>query len=467
MLSSVDILGLRGFADQQSVRLSLPNDKPGSGLTVIVGANNSGKSTIIEAFRALAQPVTGQPPSFTQGRRNRMAGDRVYLCARGEDGSEVRLSSVHPGGSETVWRVTGNCSNTGRIMVVPSRRAFNPYFGRGEWNRNTYINNSGFPAIRETSLDSFSMRLFTIQKHVEAFNSVLAKVLSPVPDWAIDQTDTGQYYVKFMVGDSTHSSEGLGEGLISLFFMVDALYDSQRGDVIVIDEPELSLHPSLQRRLATLLAEYARDRQIVVSTHSPLFVKMDALSNGATVARVHLAGSGKSRISQTGQHTAHAVSKLLADANNPHIFGVNAQEVFFEEDQIILVEGQEDVVFYDRVQESLGIRLAGSFFGWGVGGVGNMSLVARILSELGFAKVAGILDGNCKEIVADLEREFPSYYFCAIPADDIRTKPAVDKKDPVEGLLNKQNRSVRSEYVDETRELFTSINRYLNGTPEG
>jgi predicted ATPase len=29
--------------------------------------------------------------------------------------------------------------------------------------------------------------------------------------------------------------------------IVDALYDSEEDDLVVIDEPELSLHPALQR----------------------------------------------------------------------------------------------------------------------------------------------------------------------------------------------------------------------------
>jgi len=51
-LSSIEILGFRGFATKQKLEIALPDgNTPGSGLTIIVGANNSGKSTITEAFR--------------------------------------------------------------------------------------------------------------------------------------------------------------------------------------------------------------------------------------------------------------------------------------------------------------------------------------------------------------------------------------------------------------------------------
>ena len=149
---------------------------------------------------------------------------------------------------------------------------------------------------------------------------------------------------------------------MNLFFIVDALYDSDAGGTIVIDEPELSLHPAYQRKLAELITEYAATRQIILATHSPYFVNLGALENGATIARAHLRG-GQSQLSQLAEPTARHIRGLLADVNNPHVLGLNAQEVFFLEDQVILVEGPEDVIFYRRVQDDLGISLQGTFFG--------------------------------------------------------------------------------------------------------
>ena len=55
MLTTLQIEGLRGFVTKQSLRFSVPNNQYGSGLTVIVGANNSGKSSILEAIRAVVR----------------------------------------------------------------------------------------------------------------------------------------------------------------------------------------------------------------------------------------------------------------------------------------------------------------------------------------------------------------------------------------------------------------------------
>ncbi|MFB2836695.1 AAA family ATPase [Floridanema evergladense] len=53
MLKILEIKGLRGFATTQSIRFAHPRQKLGSGLTILVGANNAGKSTLIEAISAL------------------------------------------------------------------------------------------------------------------------------------------------------------------------------------------------------------------------------------------------------------------------------------------------------------------------------------------------------------------------------------------------------------------------------
>lgn len=50
----IEISGLRGFSAGQRLDLAVPNGQVGSGLTIIAGQNNSGKSTIVEAFGAIA-----------------------------------------------------------------------------------------------------------------------------------------------------------------------------------------------------------------------------------------------------------------------------------------------------------------------------------------------------------------------------------------------------------------------------
>jgi predicted ATP-dependent endonuclease of OLD family len=305
------------------------------------------------------------------------------------------------------------------------------------------------PPQRSAVFSNFEYRLFNILQEPTKFNELLSQILGYTPEWTIDRSDQGNYFLKFFNSGHSHSSDGMGEGLISIFSIVDSLYDSTPGSVIAIDEPELSLHPSLQKRTASLIEEFAKDRQIVLSTHSPYFVSLTALSNGGHLSRV-VTGSDGTTIHQLSDSSKQAISKLGGkNYYNPHVFGLDARELFFLEDHVILTEGQEDVMLYPLAAEQLEIPIVGSFFGWGAGGAGNIPYLCRILSDLGFKKVAGLLDGDKNTEAQQLAELFPTYFFRCIPAKDIRTKPAREAVDEVSGLLDAKL-ALKDEYRDET-----------------
>ena len=453
-LTSLTIHGFRGFGEPGRLEFAQPTGEPGSGLTILVGPNSGGKSTIIESMRVIANQ---SPQSFTEGRRNVRAGGRVSFKIDFE-GKECELKTVDAGGSETYW-VDGAVPALPSIYVLPSRRHFNPYFGKSAQERARYTRQHELPAIRGEQISSFSSRLFTIVNNREAFNEILGKIMQPVPQWTIDRADGGNYYLKFAERDAFHSSDGVGEGLVSLFFIVDALYDSSPGELIVIDEPELSIHPVHQERVATLLEEYSADRQIIYATHSAHFVGFEFVAAGASVSRVHKE-AGISRISRLSNATADALRGYLNNLHNPHILGLDARKVFFLEDRIVLVEGQEDVVYFQKVLSQLGEQINGTFYGWGVGGATNMETIASMLSELGFKRVIGILDKNVCAVRRALKKKFPLYTFMSIPADDIRTKPARDAQNAVIGLLDEKGK-IRPTLRKKTLKLISKANECL------
>lgn len=453
-IESFKIHGFRGFSNEETLHLAQPTGQAGSGLTILVGPNSGGKSTIIEGFKAIS---ARSPQSFTEGRRNNAANDRVSFKVTLTTGETYELKTVEAGGSETEW--TDNPQpNLPQILVLSSRRYFNPYFGKGLQQRSQYTGQE-LPAQRGLESTNFSNRLFRALDNRAEFDEVLKYVMDPVPDWTIDQADGGNYYLKFTTEGQFHNSDGLGEGLISLFFIVDALYDSDEGEVIVIDEPELSLHPIFQERVSKLLRKYAATRQIVYATHSPHFIEFDSLSRGAKVARICKAG-GSSTVNHLSTNTATALSGFLGDMNNPHILGLDARKAFFLDDQVVLLEGQEDVIFLKQALTQINTEIKGNFFGWGVGGASNMPTIASMLQDLGFKRVVGILDNNVGNVLNDLVTSFPDYRFLQISAQDIRTKPARPQTEATEGLLNSAG-EVRDEHREPLTMLVTEANEYL------
>lgn len=451
-LASIEILGYRGFAEMGKMNFATPNGKPGSGLTLITGPNNSGKSSILECLKARNGPV-----SFTIGTRN-VATDSILIKYFIDEDIEETIESISPGSSE----VNKNLKSPIQFYILPSRRSFNTYFLGSQRDRVDYIQSSYLPAQRESELQNFQSRLLNTFKNAASFknfNKLFSEII-PNLNWSIDQVDMGQYFLKCRKEGGYHSSDGLGEGIISIFSIVDSLYDSKEGDVIVIDEPELSLHPSLQRKISSILKRYSSDRQIIVATHSPYFVDLETLSAGGHLVRVTSDDKG-TKIHQLTNESKVSISKLISgNIFNPHVFGLDARELFFQDDGIILTEGQEDVLTIPVVLEQLEIELKGIFFGWGVGGAGNFTHLCKILHDLGYKKVAGILDGNKSEDKDKLEQEFCDYLFVCIPADDVRTKDSRPSVSEVVGLLDR-NRKVRPEFMDESRELFQTVSDFL------
>lgn len=455
--SKINISGLRGFSEIQTINLGIPNGKEGSGLTIIVGPNSSGKSTIYEAVRALSSPSA---PEFSSGQRNILTKSKVHISVTKQNGEAFFLNSKDGGGSATEFEPPRTHKTQLKFFTLPSRRGFSPFFSKDVWDRDQFTSNISFESVRSKEHDNFHRRLFKIQATkttYDSFNLVLSKVLGQIPDWHMELSDNQLHYLKFENYGSPHNSDGMGEGILSVFTIVDALYDSEIGDLIFIDEPELSLHPSLQKKLLKLIVEYAKDRQIIISTHSPYFIDWSSIESGAQIVRTVKDQRG-TKIHELQRSTANEVLTLLNDLNNPHTLGLDAKEVFFLDDKIILVEGQEDVIFFGKIVLLKGITVNGTFFGWGVGGASKMDKVLLMLKDLGFKKVAVIFDKNMSHLTEKLSVLFPEYLFTTIPTNDIRHKP--DKN--IEGIINSAGTAINEKFDKEISGLFTEVNTYLS-----
>ncbi len=284
------------------------------------------------------------------------------------------------------------------------------------------------------------------------------------PEWTIEQADSSDYYLKLFFGDSYHNSDGAGEGFLSVLTIVDSLYDSQPGDIIVIDEPELSLHPVLQRKLSDFLMEYSKNKQIVIFTHSPFFINWTALANDAELSRTYKDTiSGNTLIYRLSKESKENIENQLADRSNLHTLGLEANEAFFLEDDIILTEGQDDVFYYNKYFKTEHPEMKGSFFGWGTGGADKMKFIAQILKDLGFKKVFGILDSDREEICKSLQNQFKDYKFVTISAKDVRDKKEVTAKAAVPGLFLEPG-IIKPENKENIESIACQINNYFKYT---
>ena len=82
------------------------------------------------------------------------------------------------------------------------------------------------------------------------------------------------------IDSTTYSAAREASGLIQLVAILAAIYDDEVG-ALLIDEPEVSLHPQLQSFLQKEIEKYAGDTQqnkklIVLATHSTEFIKVSS-----------------------------------------------------------------------------------------------------------------------------------------------------------------------------------------------
>ncbi|HEU4849573.1 MAG TPA: AAA family ATPase [Terrimesophilobacter sp.] len=462
---ALSVSGYRGFGEKRTLCLAQSKGTPGSGLTVIVGANNSGKSTFIEAIHYAARARQQRELNFPQPRRHHSA-DAVSIELTRRDGRRLLIETVRAGGSQAIGRWLPEDARPDKfdIHVTPSRRSFNPYFSNsGSADRDWGLREQEFS--RTQLRDSFVGRLRKVDRDPEArkvFDGLLERIVGRPLKWTIDEIATNQEFIKLVEKNSWHTSEGLGDGLVSLLFIVDALYDSEPGSLLAIDEPELSLHPQLIRRLRRVLSEFAANRQIVIATHSPLLLDWTDIVNGATVARVYKI-EDQSEIAQASDESLRVVAQLDESRNpsNPHTVGAIAREAFFLEDGVILLEGQDDVVHLPRVLADLGLRSEDNLFGWGSGGASNTPGIAQLLRDLGFSRIAVILDDDGREesekAFTRLEAMGPEVLVRRIPAPDIRFKKAREAMPEVSGLLDRDRTRVRPELRDTAREVLMEV----------
>lgn len=104
--------------------------------------------------------------------------------------------------------------------------------------------------------------------------------------------------------------------------------------------------------------------------------------------------------------------------------GLAAKEAFFLNDNILLVDGQDDVVIYNKMFAALGMPLEGEFFGWGVGGASKIEFFSPLYSDLGYRKIAAIFDGDKEgnDQKTTMEKKSPQFKMFCISADDVRDK---------------------------------------------
>ncbi len=455
-IKRLTINGLRGFSEKTDINFAIPDKKNlGSGLTILVGPNNSGKSTIIEAIHMLNSNIDIIPSTS----RNIKTQGQVKIEVEDIKGNITSIESTENKGAFIERRYNGEIveygNNNMNTFILSNKRNFSSTFHNNNYqSRENYKGNISESDYRsENNINNnFGGRLLAIYKNRKKFDNCLEKVLSPLPEWTIESANDNSLYLEFDFDGIKHSSKGAGDGYINIFNIADALYDSSENNVILIDEPEISLHPDLQRRLFSLLIEYSKDKQIIVSTHSPYFVDWKWLSKYTKIIRLKKVNNTIKKFELT-EKSRESIRKIIKDSFKPHILSLDANEIFFLNDNVILTEGQDDVLCYKQIFNQYNYNTKASFFGWGAGGAPKIEFILNILEDLGYKRVFTILDNDQRNKIIDLKKMYPQYGFYAIVTDDVRNK-SIDKD--IKKIINRIQKSQIE--IEKEKDIINFIN---------
>ena len=411
-LETLKIKHYKGFYDEETVEFAIPDgENPGSGLTLIVGPNNSGKTTLLEAL-LLEGRVTESERHHNISPRITI-NDSVYSNTDG--GSVIKMmDQSKPHGVE--------------FEVVPSRRLWDHTSDAGLLGLNEFLMTTRHQDMRSTKI---SARTATVLKDInndqllkDRLHGLMAQIIPHFANWTIDSSEQGDY-VKYRVGNSGHGANLLGEGVMSALHICILLLSDNNDGVLIIDEPELSLHPTAQKSLSSILRDMSKNKQIILCTHSPYFVNWQDFLDGGHFIRLNKSKNGESTISRLSKRAKYLsfISNNLNKWQRPQLLDVAAKEILFSE-RVLFVEGQEDVGLIRKWAKDKNIPLNFDIFGYGVDGYRNIQTFLQMAQDLGIEKVGALYDSGEYENVSfkKVQSRFSSFMLQKLPTDDIRDK---------------------------------------------
>ncbi|MFJ7818890.1 ATP-dependent nuclease [Bacillus toyonensis] len=227
--------------------------------------------------------------------------------------------------------------------------------------------------------------------------------------------------------------------LISLLLSIGLNEDSRNGFIVAIDEPETSLHIGSQKKLFGFLKELSKKHQVLITTHSVVFIDKANDENTFLVKRDHLG--------RTDYHLKEHKNENWKSLRE--ILGVTISDSLLLGENNIVVEGRTEQFLFPTMIEILVseglLKLDTSMY--------------NFISAEGSAKVETFMS-----ILKD-KIELPLCLFLDNDKAGLNTKKQIDKKIKFIGDLilipDKQNfkESEIEDFLDDDL-LYNCINEY-------
>lgn len=306
------------------------NTNNGSGLNVFVGENGSGKTALLDAFALpileyktenfsvddFNNPtekvfikiyskenfeVAGTMPkgsfsangfSFEAGIRSKES--KAYLSTMVvSDQKFISIDPNKPKESSPDLRVSVNNPFKGKrfsdndVLFLDKNRLFQTR--SGNFNRTRFdrlMEDFSLQYVKKTTSTNLNDDLDEKIKKDKVENNFLSNAIKKFQEISgssikLDFLDNyapfkNAFFAKRKENNQQISLDNLGSGYEMIFSLLYSFYLAKQSGkqlIILIDEPELHLHPTLQEKFIEFLLEFSKETQIFITSHSPLLIK--------------------------------------------------------------------------------------------------------------------------------------------------------------------------------------------------
>lgn len=273
-ITTIELTNIRGFRKLSKTELS-------SSINIFIGANNSGKSTILSSLFMLQRQSVLKQSDITIGANLGVIEfeyiDGHIAVMNRSDFSKIRLEirNNNPKVIRLLQNVKGGKASFG---VIPEKEPDNliyPYLSkRKTMNFADSINESNTNSVTGnfTNLYSKIDRLITPQfqpgneQYIRACNDILGFTISTLA------SPGGKKAVYFVHNMEHIPLTAMGEGIANILGLVTDLCVAEN-KIFLIEEPENDIHPKALKALLKLIAEKSDSNQFFISTHSNIVMK--------------------------------------------------------------------------------------------------------------------------------------------------------------------------------------------------
>lgn len=328
MGTSLDTLTIKGFKSIQELSAFKLNS-----LNVIVGANGAGKSNLIAFFKMLRALIDGNLNRFVRdsggagallfnGRKVTpqlffethfgLRGYRFSLVPTPADELALEDEARYYAPGNTGWWILGD-SNDGKSRLVaevlenqPDARYSRPvYDAIASWQIYHFHDTSASAGMRNYEIVQDNKQLRTDAANIAPFllklrdtypaeyKTILNAVRLVTPffeDFMLEPRQSGareEINISWRQKGSDYPLQPyhLSDGSIRFICLATALLQPNPPSTVIIDEPELGLHPAAIAILAELIQQASQRTQVIVATQSPALIDQFAIDDIVVVNR--------------------------------------------------------------------------------------------------------------------------------------------------------------------------------------